>query len=136
MSILKSRRSLCLALLVLAILNAGSVRLSSGNDEQRQSTDSQPDALSKERKALYLKAIHTPLADLEADLNQLAVASESCRAEHGAKTCGLPDKALASDKLEERYDYYVKHPVESRLSGHGVRVEKRNWERPGSTASK
>ena len=136
MSIPKSRRNLCQALLILVTLSAGSARVSNGNDEQPQSTDSQPDTISGERKALYLKAIHTPLAELETDLNHLAVASESCRAEHGAKACSLPDKALGSDKLEERYDYYVKHPVESRLSGHGVRVEKRNWERPGTTASK
>jgi hypothetical protein len=112
------------------------VLVSTGRAGQAESTDSQPDNISKERKALYLKAVHTPLAELEADLNHLAVASESCRAEHGAKACGLPDKALASDKLEERYDYYAKHPVESRLSGHAVRVEKRNWERPGPIASK
>ena len=63
-------------------------------------------------------------------------ASEGCRAEHGAKSCGLPEKALASEKLEERYGYYVRGPVEARLNGHAVRVERRNWEWPGTPDSK
>jgi hypothetical protein len=102
---------------------------------QAESAESQPEAIGKERTALYLKGIHAPHKELEADLNQLALASESCRAEHGAKLCGLPEKALASDKLEERYSYYVKGPVEAHF-GHGVRVERRHWERPGTPDSK
>ena len=101
-----------------------------------QSTDSQPNAIGKQRTALYLKGIHIPLKELEGDLNHLAVTSESCRAEYGAKSCGLPDKPLGSDKLEERYGYYVKDAVEARFNGHGVRGERRNWERPAAPDSK
>jgi hypothetical protein len=101
-----------------------------------QSTDSQPSAVGKQRTALYLKALHAPLKELESDLNHLAVVSESCRAEYGAKSCGLPDKPLGSDKLEARYEYYVKDSVEARFNGHGVRVERRNWERPAAPDSK
>ena len=101
-----------------------------------QNAESQPGVITKERTALYLKGVHTPLKELEADLNHLALASEICRAEHSAKPCGLPEKALASDKLEERYSYYVKGPVEIHFGGHQVRVEKRNWQRPRTPDSK
>jgi hypothetical protein len=84
--------------------------------------------LSKQRAALYLAATHTPLADLENDVNHLAIRSESCRIEYGAQACGLPDKPLESRKLEERYAYYVGQPVEAHAKGHGVKISRRNWE--------
>ena len=66
-----------------------------------QSADSHPAALSKQRAAIFLKATHAPLADLESDVNHLAVLSETCRVEYGAQACGLPDKPLESGKLED-----------------------------------
>jgi hypothetical protein len=92
-----------------------------------QSADSQPAALSKQRSALYLEATRTPLANLENDVNHLAIRSESCRIEYGAQACGLPDKPLESRKLEERYAYYVGHPVEAHSKVQGVKVDRRNW---------
>jgi hypothetical protein len=115
---------------------AAALFVASARPGRAQSTDSQPSAVGKQRTALYLKAIHAPLKELESDLNHLAVVSESCRAEYGAKSCSLPDKPLGSDKLEERYGYYVKDSVEAHFSGHGVRVERRNWDRPGVPDSK
>ncbi len=103
-----------------------------------QSVDFEPAALGKQRTALYLKAIQVSLADLESDVNHLAVLSETCRAEYGAKACGLADKALGSDKIEERYDYYIRRPVEAHFSGQGVKIERRNWQgsdAPGASES-
>src|SRR5450755_474385 len=82
-----------------------------------QSVDFDPAALSKQRSAILLKATHAPIADLESDVNHLAVLSETCRAESGAKACGLSDKPLESTNLEDRYAYYVRRPVEIHASG-------------------
>ncbi len=92
-----------------------------------QTDDSKPDELAKQRSALYVQATRTPLAELEAAVNHLAVLSETCRAQYGSKACSLPDKALASDKLDERYAYYVKGPVEAHEKAHGVKVDRKNW---------
>ena len=92
-----------------------------------QTDESKPEELGKQRTALYLRATHASLADLEGDLNHIAVLSETCRAQYGSKACDLPDKALESDKLEERYAYYVKRPVEAHAKGHGVKIDRRNW---------
>jgi len=92
-----------------------------------QTGESKPEEVGKQRTALYLRATRAPLADLENDVNHLAVVSETCRAANGSKACGLPDKALESDKLEERYAYYVKGPVEAHSKGHGVKIDRRNW---------
>jgi hypothetical protein len=97
-----------------------------------QSPEAQPQALGKERARLYVLAMHSPLANLEGNVNHLAVLSETCRIEHGAKACGLSDKPLESSKLEERYAYYVKDPVDARSNGKGVKVQRRNWQ--GSSA--
>ena len=103
-----------------------------------QSTDFDPAALGKQRTALYLKATIAPLADLEGEVNHLAVLSETCRAQYGAKACGLGERTLGSDKLEERYAYYVSRPTEAHLSGQGVKVDSRNWkgsDEPANAAS-
>ena len=92
-----------------------------------QSIDFDPAALGKQRAALCLKAGHASLPDLESDVNHLAVLSETCRAQYGTKACGLPDKPLSSERLEERYAYYVRRPVEEHFSGRGVKIERRNW---------
>jgi hypothetical protein len=110
----------------------GALVLALAASSHAQSADSQPAALSKQRTALYLEATRTPLADLENDLNHLAIRSESCRIEYGAQACGLPDKPLESRKLEERYAYYVRQPVEAHSKGQGVKISRRNWD--GSSA--
>ena len=92
-----------------------------------QSIDFDPAALSKQRAALCLKAGHASLPEMESDVNHLAVLSETCRSQYGTKACGLPDKPLSSDKLEERYAYYVKRPLEEHLNGRGLKIDKRNW---------
>ena len=113
---------------VLMMAAGGALLLALAPSSRAQSADSQPVALSKQRAALYLAATHTPLADLENDVNHLAIRSESCRIEYGAQACGLPDKPLESRKLEERYAYYVRQPVEAHAKGHGVKISRRNWE--------
>ena len=113
---------------VLMMAAGGALLLALAPSSRAQSADSQPAALSKQRAALYLAATHTPLADLENDVNHLAIRSESCRIEYGAQACGLPDKPLESRKLEERYAYYVGQPVEAHAKGHGVKNSRRNWE--------
>ena len=92
-----------------------------------QTGDSKPEELGKQRTALYLRATRAPLADMETDINRIAVVSENCRMEHGSTACGLPDKALESDKLEDRYTYYVKGPVEAHAKSHGAKIDRRNW---------
>ena len=92
-----------------------------------QTDDSKPEGLGKQRTDLYLRATHAPLADLENDVNHIAVLSETCRIKYGSAACGLPDKALESDKLEERYAYYVKQPVEAHAKAHPVKIDRRNW---------
>ena len=113
---------------VLMMAAGGALVLALAASSRAQSADSQPAALSKQRAALYLAATHTPLADLENDLNHLALRSESCRIEYGAQACGLPDKPLESRKLEERYAYYVRQPVEAHSKVQGVKISRRNWE--------
>jgi len=98
-----------------------------------QSDTPQPAALSKQRTDLYLRAMHTPLANLESDVNHVAVRSETCRIKYGSAACGLPDKALESDKLEDRYSYYVKQPVETHAKVHPAKIDRRNW--TGSAAA-
>lgn len=102
----------------------------------QQSVEFEPTALDKARTALCLKASHAPLAELENDLNHLAVLSETCRAEFGGKACGLPEKPLTSDKLEERYSYYVRQPVQTHFSGHQVKVDRHSWETPNAPPSR
>jgi len=113
---------------VLVMAAGGALVLALALSSRAQSADSQPAALSKQRAALYLEATHTPLADLENDVNHLAIRSESCRIEYGAQACGLPDKPLESRKLEERYAYYVRQPVEAHSKVQGVKISRRNWE--------
>jgi hypothetical protein len=101
-----------------------------------QTASFNPGVLARQRAALYVRATHTALADLESDLNHLALLSESCRAEYGSKACALPEKSLRSDKLEERYAYYVKSAVEARWDRRQVKVSRQNWDAPNAPASK
>lgn len=96
----------------------------------------EPQALAKLRSEICLKATHAQVADLENDINHLALLSETCRAEYGTKVCGLPDKVLESDKLEERYAYYVRRPLESRAGGSNVKVDKHKWETQNDATSR
>ena len=102
---------------VLSLAAAGALVLTLAPSSRAESADAQPAALSKQRAALYLQATRAPLANLESDLNHLAMLSETCRVEYGAQACGLSDKPLESGKLEERYAYYVKQPVEAHSKG-------------------
>ena len=95
-----------------------------------QSVDFGPAALGKQRAATIMKATHAPITELESDVNHLAVLSETCRAESGAKACGLSDKPLESNKLEDRYAYYVRKPVEAHASGRQAKIDRHNWEAP------
>ena len=97
-----------------------------------QSVDFDPAALAKQRSALILKATHAPIANLENDLNHLAVLSETCRAESGAKACGLSDKPLESGKLEDRYAYYVRVPAEAHAIKRQAKIDRHNWEAPAA----
>ena len=116
----------------LAVAAAGALVLTLVPSGRAQNRDAQPEALSKQRAKLYVQAIHAPLANLESDVNHLAMLSESCRVEHGAQACGLSDKPLESSKLEDRYDYYVKQPVDAHSKAQGVKVQRKNWQ--GSSA--
>ncbi len=93
-----------------------------------QSADFDPAALAKQRSAILLKAIHAPITDLENDVNHLAVLSETCRAQLGAKACGLSDKPLGSDKLDDRFAYYVRGPVDAQAIGRQAKIDRHNWE--------
>ena len=112
-----------IALLIVCVLTA-----------RAQSVDFSPAALGKQRTAITLKATHSPIADLESDVNHLAVLSETCRVESGAKACGLSDKPLESTTLEDRYAYYVRKPMEAKTSGRPTKVDRHNWETPASAS--
>ena len=103
--------------------------LASARAGRAQSADFDPPALSKQRTALCLAASRASLREMESDLDHLAVLSETCRVQYGAKECGLADKPLASDTLEERYAYYVRRPVEAHFGTPGVKIDRRNWEK-------
>jgi len=112
----------------LPMAAAGALVLALAPSSRAESPDAQPAALSKQRATLYVQATHTPLANLESEVNHLAMLSETCRIEHGAQACGLSDKPLDSSKLEDRYSYYVKQPVEAHTKTQGLKVQRRNWE--------
>lgn len=114
---------------VLSLAAAGALVLTFAPSSRAQSADAQPAALSKQRATLYLQATRAPLANLESDVNHLAMLSETCRVEYGAQACGLSDKPLESGKLEERYAYYVRGPVEAHSKGQGLKIDRRNWAR-------
>jgi hypothetical protein len=120
------------ARLFLFMAAASALVLTVAASSRAESADVQPAALSKQRAALYLEATRAPLANLESDVNHLAVLSETCRVKYGSQACGLPDKPLESDKLEDRYAYYVRQPVEAHSKLQGVKINRRNWE--GSSA--
>lgn len=63
-------------------------------------------------------------------MNQLAVLSEICGAEWDTIVCELSDKTLESNKLEDRYAYYVRKPVEAQASGRQVKIDRHNWKAP------
>jgi len=92
-----------------------------------QTEGSKPEELNKHRKDLYLRGTRAPLEKMADEVNQIAVLSETCRIKFGSAACGLSDKALASDKLEDRYDYYVKQPVEAHAKIHPAKVDRHNW---------
>jgi hypothetical protein len=118
----------------LSLAAAAALLLALAPVARTQSVDFDPAALAKQRSALILKATHAPIADLENDLNHLAVLSETCRAESGAKACGLSDKPLESGKLEDRYAYYVRMPVEAHGSKRQGKIDRHNWEAPAAAS--
>jgi len=113
---------------LLSIAAVGALVLTLPPSSRAQNPDAQPAALSKLRATLYVQATRTPLTNLESEMNHLAMLSETCRVEHGAQACGLSDKPLDSSKLEDRYAYYVKQPVEAHSKVQGVKIQRRNWE--------
>ncbi len=96
-------------------------------DARGENGDAEPEQLVKLRSDLYLRATRVPVADFADDVNQLGVSSETCRARHGSKACGLPDKALESSRLEDRFNYYVKGPVEAQAKVRSAKIDRRNW---------
>jgi len=113
---------------LLCIAAVGALILTLPPYSRAQNPDAQPAALSKLRATLYVQATRAPLANLESEVNHLAMLSEECRVEHGAQACGLSDKPLESGKLEDRYAYYIKQPVEAHSKVQGVKIQRRNWE--------
>ena len=111
----------------LSLAAAGVLILGLASASCAANPDAQPEALHRQRTALYLQATRGPLENLEGDLNRLAFLSETCRVERGAQACGLSDKLLGTGNLEERYDYYVKQPVEAHSKPQDLRVRRGNW---------
>jgi hypothetical protein len=113
---------------LLCVAAVGALLLTLAPSSPAQNPDAQPAALSKMRASLYVQATRAALTNLESEVNHLAMLSETCRVEHGAQACGLSDKPLDSSKLEDRYAYYVKQPVEAHSKVQGVKIQRRNWE--------
>ena len=122
-----SSSSLAAFLDTLALAAALALLLTLARPCFAQTGDSKPEELGKQRSVLYLRATHTPLADLGKDVDQIALLSETCRVKYGSTACGLSDKALESDKLEDRYEYYVMRPVEAHSKSPAVKIDRRNW---------
>jgi len=120
---------------LLSLAATGALLLTLAPLSRAESADAQPAALSKQRAKLYVQAIRAPLASLESEVNHLAMLSETCRIEHGAQACGLSDKPLESSKLEDRYAYYVKQPVEAHSKDQRVKVRRQNWEGTSKAAT-
>jgi len=116
----------------LSLVAAGVLILTRAPASRAESPDAQLAALSKQRATLYLQATRGPVANLVSDLNHLALLSEKCRVDYGAQACGLSDKPFESGKLEERFAYYVKQPVEAHSKGQELKIQRRNW--AGSSA--
>ena len=121
---------------LLPLATVAALLLTLAPSARAQSVDFDPPALSKQRTAICLKATRAPITDLENDVNHLAVLSETCRAEYGAKACGLPDRALESNTLEDRYAYYVRRPVEAHHGRRQAKIDRHNWEASTATPSR
>jgi hypothetical protein len=115
---------------LFAIAAAGILLFALAPSASAQNLDFSPAALGNQRTAIILKATHAPISDIENELNRLAVLSERCRVESGPKACGLSDKPLDTNGLDERYAYYVRTPMEAHAGGHQAKVDKHNWEAP------
>ena len=115
---------------LFAMAAAGILPFVLARSASAQNVDFSPAALGNQRSAIILKATHAPISDVEAELNRLAVMSERCRVESGSKSCGLSDKPLETNSLDERYAYYVRTPMEAHARGHQAKVDKHNWESP------
>jgi hypothetical protein len=113
---------------VLCMAAIGALVLTLAPSSSAQNPEAQPAALSKLRATLYVQATRAPITNLESGVNHLAMLSETCRVEHGAQACGLSDKPLESSKLEDRYAYYVKEPVEAHSKAQGLKIQRQNWE--------
>lgn len=98
-----------------------------------QSVDYSPAAVAKERTALILKATRTPVAQLENEVGHLAVLSEMCRATSGPTACGVSEKPLTSNTIDDRFAYYVRTPVEQHSSARKAKLDLHNWGEVGST---
>ena len=84
---------------ILSLVATAGLLLAIAPMGRAQSVDFSPAALAKQRNALILKATHAPIADLQNDLDHLAVLSETCRVESGARACGLSEKPLANSTV-------------------------------------
>ena len=82
-SVIEVLAAIVLVVLLLALASVARAQ------EQPRSVEFDPAALEKARTALLLKSGQSQLADLEGELNHLAVLSETCRVEFGAQACGL-----------------------------------------------
>lgn len=83
--------------------------------------------LNKQRMSIFLAASRTSLAKVSADLDQLAIASESCRLQRGSKACGLAEQPLRARAIEERFDYYVQYPLRGTLQEIEPVARRENW---------
>lgn len=86
-----------------------------------------PEAIARQRVTLYLQAAPQPLEKLSAAIDAFAAASERCRLASGAKACGLSAAPLPGGGLQQVFDYYVKGPVEERLSAQKAAAHKSSW---------
>lgn len=86
-----------------------------------------PEAIARQRVTLYLQAAHQPLDKLSAAIDSFAAASERCRLASGAKACGLSEAPLPGGGVQQVFDYYVKGPVEERLSAQKAAAHKSSW---------
>jgi hypothetical protein len=83
--------------------------------------------LNKQRMSIFLAASRTSLAKVSPDLDRLAITSESCRLQRGSKACGLVEQPLRARTIEERFDYYVQHPLQATLGEMETTSRRENW---------
>lgn len=116
------RQSACVLVFVL-----GSALCLPAAGQAANLPDASPQDVSQARAKLYLAASREPRQKLAPQIYELALNSELCRLNSGAKLCGLSTQPLQDGSFEAIFNYYVKQPVDSVLNQQQIETRKADW---------